>query len=398
MRIPIVLLLVGALFLLFTGCTDHSITTTTTATLISGTGTPIVGASVTLLQNGTTLSTFPITGANGQATFQIGGNNSASVLEVTSPTNAFPRTLFGPFRINNSSRTFTIPVLTAAQLQTQFGVVTPSNGTATLVIFGMSDFTSSATTIPVDARIGNGEILGPGTPLIITGIPASTTTVTVIDPATNRTVVFSNITFTGNTITVIRTAFNEVSTNLSIIGTLRDKVTNKTISGASLTLVNNGLNVNTLATNSSGGFIFNNLSPSTDMTIEATSSTSQFVNTIFVVGLFQQSARDVQLKVFSQTELQSQFPTVPTPPNLNTATLVVLSFDTLGAAKQLTFTVNMFTPVTGTPPTATEPAGTYPIIISDPVSGNSIALTNVTLVGGQITVIQVPAIVFQTPI
>lgn len=396
MRVMIILLSISALCVLFTGCSTsggnfRGSQVITTVTSISGA--PMAGTQVTLTQNGTTVATARQTDTTGNVAFSDISSNSGFVLEITSTTGAFPPTFFGPFQ-TSEDRNFTIPFLTFTELANNFNIPRPTDGSATLVVFGMSDFSSTATTIPVEVRIDFGPIQGPGSPEVIKEIAAGTHTVTVINPATSQTVVFSDVPFIANSIVVIRTALNEVPENLTFSGTIRNAVTDATVSGADLTLAVNGVPVATAITNSSGAFSIHNLTPSTGFSLVATSSTNQFVRTIFAPLTIAENISNAQFSVFTQQQLIFEFPGVPTPPDNSTATLVVLAFDQNDNVIGLTYTVNSFTPVTGLPPAATVPAGTYTITVTEPVFGQSITLTNVTLVGGAITVLKIPDGIF----
>jgi len=392
------LALLVSLLLLFIGCGDNGNNNNNmfpvSASVTTTTGAPIANADITLAENGTVLESFPATGDNGQTRLP-NVRNATGLTLIVSPSATIPRTIYGPLVVNRS-RTITIPVRTFTELANTFDVTAPTNGTATLVVFGYENATTLGTTIPVSVQVDTGDTLGPGDPVVYPNISASTThTIKVTDPATGKMLVYRNIAFTGNTITVLDAIFAE-SPNVTLSGRFTNAISGANETNANLTLFRNGQQVGTGTTNNQGRFTFTNLLTGDGYTLQATSSTSSFVSTIFVQPVTMKNEDSGLFTIFTQAQLQQAFPTIISPPNATTAVVAALGFSNETDASNrsnpitLSLEVDAFTPVTGAPPVASGTPGTYTITITDTANNRVFTLPNVTLPGGQITLIRIP--------
>lgn len=397
MRIPILLALLVSFLLLFIGCGDDNdnensmfpVTTRVTTTA----GTPIANANISLARNGTIIGTFPRTGNEGRSSLRV--RNATGLTLVIDQTATFPRTIYGPLIVNRS-RTITIPVRTFAQLQTENDVTVPTNGTATLVVFGFANADTTNTTIPVTVQVDTGTVRGPSDPVVYPNISASTThTIKVTDPSTGRMLVFRNIAFTSDTITVLDAIFAE-SPNVTLRGRLTNAISGANETNANLTLFRNGQQVSTGTTNNQGQFTFTNLMTGDGFTLLATSPTNSFIRTVFVQPVTINNQNDGKFRVFTQAQLQQAFPTITTPADNNTAVVAALGFSNETDENNrnnpitLIMQVDDFTPVTGAPAVSSGTPGTYDITITDTANDRTFTLQDVTLPGGTITLIRIP--------
>ncbi len=205
MRVKVVLALVmlGLLLIPLAGCNSSSDPPapagqafTVGGTVTDLAGTAATSGTVTLQSNGvTTGNTATINGTGG---FTL--NNVAPgtyTLLVTTPNSV--ATVVGPVTVSNANVTNIAAVAPMASEIT--GVTTPTNTTATLVVYGLN---STGTTIPNTVGLNGGAPTAASNPVILTGLSAGPHAVTVTDPATNATVTFPGTALTINAINVMR--------------------------------------------------------------------------------------------------------------------------------------------------------------------------------------------------
>lgn len=392
MRIPLFLLLLGLLAFAFIGCEnddeDNGTNPVTINVISESSGNAIQGAQVTLFQNGTTVQPAVETGSSGRITFSNVAEGADYRVLITSATDAFAPLLIGPFNVTSDSRTFSAEVLPYSELNTTYGIARPANNTATLAVFAYDEFGSGADLVQASVQIDNGAILGPDSPVVYPDITPGTHDITVTEESTGRTVVFQDVTFTANSILVLRTAFAEVA-DVTIQGTLTNATTGLAVGNANLRLLQNGQQVATATTDVFGRYTFANIVPGNNYAIEATDS---FVRTIFGPGALLQNDESFDVQVYTQTELSNRFANTTAPPSNATARLVVLVEDEDSdnlIPVQVSNGANALTGTATLPASGLIPPGTYDLTITDLNNNQDVVLENVTLTGGTTTLIVV---------
>jgi len=385
-----------ALLVVLSGCIGTS--SRGNAFTVSGTVTdqisgqaPAGNTFVVLQQNGITVAPggHPIT--RGQFTFPDIPNGSGYQLVVTNQDGITPPTIVGLFTVAGTVRYIPVQVLSTPELQQRFGIFPPANNTTATLAALAKD--ANGNPLSVTIAVDGGTPTAVGNPAVASNLTAGTHQITVTNIANGQAVAFRGIALTGGAITVIRTIFGPQQP-ITLAGFLRQDSTSPPVlfGNAPLILRQHGEQVATTTTEAaSGAFSFPVMTAGANYTIEAVSPTNHFVRTIFGPSNFTADTNNLALDVFTLAQLQLEFSVLP-PPNQSSVTLLALARTAAGTLIPLRVQLDTL-PVAhavGTPAIITNiPPGTYTVTITNAQNAMAVALPNVTLPSGSLTMIDV---------
>jgi len=350
---------------------------------------PAGNSVVALLQDGITVESVIAT-SGGQFSLPNIPNGSGYQLVANSQSGNFARTLVGPLIVNGLDIVVPVSVISTAELQA-LGVTPPFDNTTSIVAAFAQDANGSALNVALTMTVDSGAATAAGNPAVASLTPAPDMhQITVTNTVTGQALLFTNISLTGGAITVIRAVFGSQQ-QITLAGTLlQTGGTGVVFGGVPLTLRQNGTQVATTTTNTNfGTFTFPAVAAGMNYTIEAASATNSFVRTIFGPSNFTAGNSNLALPVYTAAQLQQLSVTAPTD---QTATLVAVAQTTTGLEIPVSIQLNT-TPIlqqSGTLPViAGIPAGTYTVTITNTQNVMAVALPNVTLPSGSLTMIDV---------